>query len=79
MLTNERGNYFRDITLYFRNVFPIGSLISLWSSGFTFFKVRHQNNCYQILNTVNTCDDKKKRQIVPVLRYYLGKIDVKPK
>ena len=29
-------------------------------------------------NVVNTCEDKKMRQIVPVLKYYLEKIDIKP-
>ena len=27
---------------------------------------------------VNTCEDKKRKQIVPVLKQYLEKFDIKP-
>ena len=62
------GTFFRLVVW-----FDYGQVVLL------FFKVRYQNNCYQVLNVVNTCEDKKRRQIVLVLKYYLGKLDIKPK
>ena len=45
MFTNEHDIYFLDIAKYligwyFRDIFPIGCLISLWLRGFTIFQSR---------------------------------------
>ena len=51
----------------FRNNFPIGSLVSLWSHGFTFQR-RKPKQLLSNSNAGNTCENKKKRQSVPVLK-----------
>ena len=66
-LTNEQENYFRDIIklcligLYFRNIFPIGSLILLWSRDYIIIQNRTPK-------WLLSCEDKKRRHIVPVLK-----------
>ena len=56
------------IGLYFQNNFPIGSLVSLWSHGFTIFQGRIRKLLLSNSKAVNTCEDKKRRQCVPVLK-----------
>ena len=66
--------YFQDVTkqyligLYFLNIFPIGNLISLWSRGFTIFQGRIRRWLLSNDKVINTCEDKKRRQVVPVLK-----------
>ena len=57
-----------NISLYFRNIVLIGGLISLWSVALLVFKVAYLSDCYQTLKLVNTCEDKKRGQVVPVLK-----------
>ena len=40
---------------------------------FQLFKVGYQNS-----KAVNTCEDNKMSQIVPILKNYLEKLDIKP-
>ena len=54
--------------LYFRNIFPIGALISLWPRGFTIFQSKIPKWLLSNFQAVNTREDSKRRQIVPVLQ-----------
>ena len=63
--------------LCFRNIFPIGGLISLWLCDFTIFQSRIPKQLLSNSKEVNTFEDKKRRQGVSVLKWYLEKIDVK--
>ena len=47
----------------FRNIFLIGGWISLWSRGFTNFQVRVSKWLLSNYKAVNTCEDKKRRQL----------------
>ena len=62
----------------FSNIFPIGSLISLWTRGFTIFQSKIPKWLLSNSKTINTCEDKKKRQTVPVSKQYVEKFDIKP-
>ena len=64
-----------NISLYFRNIVLIGGLISLWSVALLVFKVAYLNDCYQTLKLVNASEDKKRWQVVPVLKW-LEKFDI---
>ena len=65
------------IGIYFRNIFPIGGLISSWSSGLTIFQSTILKWLLSNFKAVNTCEDKKRRQSVSVLKWCLEKIDIK--
>ena len=58
-------SYFRDITkecllgLYFWSMFPIGGLVSSWSSGFSIFQSRIPKQLLINSKAGNTCEDKK--------------------
>ena len=52
---------------YFRNIFLIGGLVSLWSRGFTIFQSRIPHELLSNSKAVNISEDKKRRQNVPVL------------
>ena len=52
----------------FSEYFPIGGLISLWSHGFSIFQSRIAKWSLPNSKAPNTCEDKKRRQIVPVLK-----------
>ena len=64
--------------IIFLEYFPIGGLASLWSRGFTIFKIGYRNNCYQIAKRQIHVKIKKRGQSVPVLKKYLEKFDIKP-
>ena len=65
-------------SIYIVNIFLIGGLTSLWSRGFTIFQSRIPKWLLSNSKAVNTCEDKKRRQIVPILKKYLEKFDIKP-
>ena len=77
MFTNEHNNSFGDITKWFLKYF--GGLILLWSRGFTIFESRIPKWLLSNSKAVNICEDKKTKQIVPVLKWYLEKFDIKPR
>ena len=52
---------------YFRNIFLIGGLVSLWSRDFTIFQSRIPHELLSNSKAVNISEDKKRRQSVPVL------------
>ena len=62
----------------FWNIFLIGGLIKVWSRGFTIFQSRITIWLLSNYKVLNTCEDKKRRQIVPVLKEYLEKFDIIP-
>ena len=65
------------IGLYYQNIFPTGGLTSLWSRGFIIFQRMISKWLLSNSKLVNTCEDKKRRQVVPVLEKYLEKFDIK--
>ena len=50
------------------NIFLIGGLISLWSRDCSIFQSRIPKGLLSSYKVVNTCEDKKRRQTVPVLQ-----------
>ena len=53
--------------LYFRNIFLISGLISLGSRGVTIFQRRIPKWFLSNSKAINSCEDKKRKQIVPIL------------
>ena len=70
------SGHYKIIVLYFQNIFPVGAEVSLWPHGCTIF----QSRILKLLSNSkpeNTSENKKRRQSVPVLNYYLEKQDIK--
>ena len=54
------------------NTFPVGGSLSI------IFQSSISKCLPSISKAVNTCEYNKRRQIVPVLKWYLGLFDIKP-
>ena len=65
------------IGIYFRNIFPIGGLISSWSSGLTIFQSTILKWLLSNFKVVNTCEVRKGGKVCQFLKWCLEKIDIK--
>ena len=75
MFTNEQRQLFSGHLKKLSEWFIFSEYISDWCFNFImvldhllFFKVGYQNDCYQNCKVIDTREDKKRKQIIPVLK-----------